>query len=504
MNKTYEKVSKEAAETLHKYLATPEVIGILSKTKAATDGDAGTFKVIVSTDTKDRQGEIVNQEGWDLSAYTKNPVVLWAHKYDQLPIGMCTAIKTENGQLVAEGKFAPADANPFAQQVRKLYDLGMLNAVSVGFIPTEMDEKDQTKTSKQEMLEFSFVPVPANAEALRLSYDQVRTLNLDVAMLMTKGLKFDMSEKVKKEAQAGDHCELDDGGAGILAADPKNPDGPMVCVPSKAADKAPNTPGDDGDAIKAAHEAIKAFHKAVGAAHEDYSAAMKDFGDGDAADGQPTADSAKTAKAKGALSDEIAAIEQNEKKWQNMCQIFEAVDAMCSVYFDEATPVENFGGLATELSALIASVAGDATASKAAVVKMLGAHKALHFTLKDHMPAVKEAITCLDAAMKSHKNAQNLHKDTMEHTKNAYSALGGIKPAEGGESGDEGADGSKPEGNDAGGTKAAPQRSKTPEATDPDLNEFVETRELLRMFVTSGGAALERMNKKAREHAARK
>ena len=119
MDKTYLKMSSEIAEAARKVLASTATSDFITKTKASSDSDSGTFKVIVSTDEVDRQGEVVNQSGWDLSAYKTNPVVLWAHKYDQLPIGVCTSIGVEGGKLVAEGKFAPADANPFAQNVRR-------------------------------------------------------------------------------------------------------------------------------------------------------------------------------------------------------------------------------------------------------------------------------------------------------------------------------------------------------------------------------------------------
>src|SRR5262249_13846175 len=38
--------------------------------------------------------------------------------------------------------------------------------------------------------------------------------------------------KTLKEAQAGDDCTMDDGSAGTLTSDPKDPDGPLVCLPT--------------------------------------------------------------------------------------------------------------------------------------------------------------------------------------------------------------------------------------------------------------------------------
>ncbi len=236
-NESLFKLTDELKSKLIAAIADKNVADLIAKTKASGDSDSGTFKCIVSTTDQDRQGEIVMQDGWDLSFYKANPVVLWAHDYSALPVGVCTNIYVENNQLVAEGKFAPASANPFAQQVRQLYDLGMVNTTSVGFIPKEFKQEEHGNTdyatiTKAELLEFSFVPVPANAHATAmraLTRKEVKELGIDVPMFKTKGLNLRV-----KDANIGSSCELDDGTPGILAIDPANADGPLVCIPAKA------------------------------------------------------------------------------------------------------------------------------------------------------------------------------------------------------------------------------------------------------------------------------
>src|SRR3972149_1311239 len=127
--------------------------------------DDGTFSVIASTSTIDRQGESIDQAGWELDAYRKNPVILWAHRYDMLPVGVAEELIVDERGLVINGRFAKEDANPFAQQVRRLYEDGILSTVSVGFIPKE---RNGNVITRSELLELSFVPVPANPEALSL------------------------------------------------------------------------------------------------------------------------------------------------------------------------------------------------------------------------------------------------------------------------------------------------------------------------------------------------
>jgi HK97 family phage prohead protease len=213
---TLNKISTEISEKLFAYLEMPETKDFLAKMKDAGD-DSGRFEVIISTADQDRQGEIVSQEGWDLNHYKNNPVVLWGHNYTGLPIGVTDSIEVKDGKLVAKGRFAPESANPFAQQVRRLYDAKILRTTSVGFIAKEMEGNTITKA---ELLEFSFVPVPANPMALSLMKDA----SFDSGALVQKGLVLE----VKAKEQAGDVCQLDDGGEGVLEEDGE---GNLVCRP---------------------------------------------------------------------------------------------------------------------------------------------------------------------------------------------------------------------------------------------------------------------------------
>jgi hypothetical protein len=77
--------------------------------------------------------------------------------------------------LVQKIEFADKETYPFADSIFRLYVGGYLRAVSVGFLPLEMqpycDPEDPacdpgTEFLSQELLELSAVPVPANPEAL--------------------------------------------------------------------------------------------------------------------------------------------------------------------------------------------------------------------------------------------------------------------------------------------------------------------------------------------------
>lgn len=361
--------------------------GAIEKARKA-EKENGSFDVIVSTEHVDRSGEIVRQNGWDLTNYKNNPIVLWGHDYYALPIGICTEtyMTTSDGvpALGAKGIFFGADINPLAQQVRRMYDYGVKSGynvgctTSVGFIPKDFEPDNRSVIVKAELLEFSFVPVPANqgvgpAQGRSLTFAEARTLQLDVTGMRQKGIDFaetvgfipkslndttapentawkkptlkdftdkewaDLTDaeikeiaghfayaknyppksfddlklayrntdgdivlrglksavtslkgsragvdvegdvqpvyehlaklytlfgkeapefKTLKEAQAGDTCTMDDGGAGVLATDPNDADGPLVCIPAEE------------KTVKDIDGSQKALLKAVGDEHD--------------------------------------------------------------------------------------------------------------------------------------------------------------------------------------------------------------------------------------------
>jgi hypothetical protein len=78
-------------------------------------------------------------------------------------LGKWVNVSVLDKRLVMEPDFAPADANPMAGYCQKLVEGGYQNTVSVGFIPLE---RNGSVITKAELLEVSWVPVPANPEAL--------------------------------------------------------------------------------------------------------------------------------------------------------------------------------------------------------------------------------------------------------------------------------------------------------------------------------------------------
>ena len=144
------------------------------------DRENRTVPFVASTATIDRYGDIIEQEGWMLDFYKRNPVGLLNHDSRSLPIAKAIKCGIVNGVLFALMQFAKVDEYPVADTTFKLIQGGYLNAMSVGFIPLEfkyryeeVPEGEDPKPwpvgriyTKSELLENSVVTVPANPEAL--------------------------------------------------------------------------------------------------------------------------------------------------------------------------------------------------------------------------------------------------------------------------------------------------------------------------------------------------
>lgn len=134
----------------------------------------------ISVEEVDRDGDIVVSEGADFTNYLKNMVFLGFHNSRDFPLGVCEKIWKEPKQIKAVVYFPTLEelsSNPEqASEKAKLVDFcyhcyktGMLNAVSVGFLPIDYEPIKETggvKVNKWEMLEFSAVAVPANQDAI--------------------------------------------------------------------------------------------------------------------------------------------------------------------------------------------------------------------------------------------------------------------------------------------------------------------------------------------------
>jgi len=129
-----------------------------------------TFWAIASTESPDRDNDVIKTNGWDLTNYKKNPIGLWSHLYFQHPHFKCNQTRKKDGKLLFQPQFD--DSHEAARITWNQYKNGYLNMFSVGFNPMEFNYRDEDNKwsggrefTKQELLEISAVPVPANPEA---------------------------------------------------------------------------------------------------------------------------------------------------------------------------------------------------------------------------------------------------------------------------------------------------------------------------------------------------
>jgi HK97 family phage prohead protease len=158
---------------------------ILQTKLSASEGERAVIARI-STTSVDRDGDVMLPSGVDLSDFTKNPVVLFGHDSNRIPVGRAVAIHRRAQDIVAKVQFAERPKSlPDMQEwvpdtIFSLFQQKILNAFSVGF--TIQDSRPATKhdiarfgdgvrqiITKWNLLEFSVVPVPANQDALAVA-----------------------------------------------------------------------------------------------------------------------------------------------------------------------------------------------------------------------------------------------------------------------------------------------------------------------------------------------
>lgn len=188
-------------------------------------GDLGEREVehVASTEAVDGMGDVIKVAGWDLRRMkggSKVPV-LYGHDAggfsDSLPVGVLSKAKKDtladgSKALVVRSRFNTEDdygsdpAGARAEAVHRLVSRGLITGGSVGFIPKEVRWPDKEEREalgmgeygvvfdKQELLEWSITPIPANHEAQKL-----RTAGRPILRAMVEGGKLSAAEAQRLE-----------------------------------------------------------------------------------------------------------------------------------------------------------------------------------------------------------------------------------------------------------------------------------------------------------------
>ena len=141
-------------------------------------------RIVISDESINSRGFWVKTDGIDLSAFLKNPIMLWNHNRDwngtintQLPIGYWKDLRIENGVLTGEPVFDEKDE--FAVRIKQKYEDGILNACSIGFTAIEWSDAPEmlkpgqsvSTVTRCRLKEISICDIPSNANATVVLYD---------------------------------------------------------------------------------------------------------------------------------------------------------------------------------------------------------------------------------------------------------------------------------------------------------------------------------------------
>lgn len=145
-------------------------------------------EAIISTERVNSYGSRVLTAGIDLSQYAKNPIVLYMHRRgrrEDIPIGIMTNLRTENGVLYGTPKF---DEDTEEERIiARKWDRGTLRMLSAGLDVIEWSEdpallaQGQTRPTitKCKLIEVSVVDIGSNDDALQVGlYHEGKLLTL--------------------------------------------------------------------------------------------------------------------------------------------------------------------------------------------------------------------------------------------------------------------------------------------------------------------------------------
>lgn len=187
--------------------------GDIQYTKSAVGelNSKGEFVGVASTPSVDREGDIVVQEGWDLSNFKDGGPLLWSHNPEIPAPGRILWAKVdgdgEEAKLLYKAQFHRK--NQFSKELYELVKAGYIKSVSVGFRAIESESVDKSDTfggrkfTKQELMEISLVNVPALPQA---TITAVKAMNLKSDIIRKA---FNLEEEVVEENSHSEKSEYD-------------------------------------------------------------------------------------------------------------------------------------------------------------------------------------------------------------------------------------------------------------------------------------------------------
>lgn len=161
------------------------------------DSKDADFRGVASTQIVDRHGEIIDQAGWDLSGFKKNPVLLWSHDHFEPAVGIATKVWVEGtgkkAKLMIEGKIH--EATERARAIKYMVQENIIRTMSVGY---GLIEAEGNKHTKMELREVSFVNIPANPQALISAYKSLEEQGFKKSTMNELGIPTAVLDSISK------------------------------------------------------------------------------------------------------------------------------------------------------------------------------------------------------------------------------------------------------------------------------------------------------------------
>lgn len=138
-------------------------------------------------------------KGIDLKRFKNNPVILNAHNSysNSAVIGKWTNIRMEGSQLLADASFDEEDED--AMKIAGKVERGFIKGCSMGIVPDretfKLEATGKYLLNKSELMEASIVPVPSNANSVKLYATEGTAIEKEEIQLHLQDLKLPETNK---------------------------------------------------------------------------------------------------------------------------------------------------------------------------------------------------------------------------------------------------------------------------------------------------------------------
>jgi len=154
---------------------------------------------LASDETQDRDGDVIKLDGWDLTEWEANPVLLKQHDRRQvIAKGLKAEVMDFEGKkgLYVVGYFPTKDISPEADQAFKEVESGLLTSTSVGFAYKEYSYFEDEQSAKEAGVQWPYGVLVKSAILRELS---VVTIGSNPVATTVKNSPSEESEKTETE-----------------------------------------------------------------------------------------------------------------------------------------------------------------------------------------------------------------------------------------------------------------------------------------------------------------